>query len=87
MKNPTVIYGPMACGKTRNKERLRAALCCDSVVDDWDGSKPLPRGNVLVLTYLDPNEIRRRAGGHYAALEFFSFMRGLENQAGKEQSA
>lgn len=77
MKIPTVIYGPMACGKTRNKEKLRLTLGCDSVVDDWCGYGPLPQGNVLVLTFLHPDEIRRKAKVPYVAHEFFSFMRRL----------
>lgn len=44
-----IVHGPMACGKTRNAERIRAYLGCDCVVDDWDGREKLPP-NSLALT-------------------------------------
>lgn len=31
-----VVYGPPACGKTRNAEALAAHFEVDIVVDDWD---------------------------------------------------
>lgn len=31
-----VIHGPQACGKTYNKERLRAHFRCSRIVDGWE---------------------------------------------------
>ncbi|AEH88166.1 hypothetical protein [Mesorhizobium opportunistum] len=45
----TIVFGPMACGKTRNAEALRRHFGCDRVVDEWDGRKRLPE-NSLALT-------------------------------------
>ncbi|MEO3997200.1 hypothetical protein [Mesorhizobium sp. CAU 1732] len=73
---PTIVYGPMACGKTCNAEALRILTGCDRVVDDWDGYRPLPEGNVLVLTYLTGADIKRRARGRHRAIPFESFDRG-----------
>ncbi len=36
-----IIHGPMACGKTRNKQALMHAFRCDHAIDDWDGRESL----------------------------------------------
>lgn len=38
-----IIYGPMACGKTRNRQALAARFGCSVIVDDW-----LEREHVIV---------------------------------------
>ena len=55
VKNGTtlVIHGPMACGKTRNAERLAKRYNCGSIVDDWSFKKPLT-DNALHLTNETP---------------------------------
>lgn len=52
MKPPlsVIVYGPQACGKTRNAERLRKGFGLDRVMDDWDGREQIPPRGVLVLT-------------------------------------
>ena len=34
MANPIIIYGPAACGKTYNAERLAAFFGCSAIVDE-----------------------------------------------------
>lgn len=52
MKAPlsVIVYGPQACGKTRNAERLRKGFGLDRVIDDWDGRSEAPERGALVLT-------------------------------------
>ena len=54
-KNGTtlVIHGPMACGNTRNAERLAKKYNCASIVDDWNFQQPL-KDNALHLTNETP---------------------------------
>lgn len=71
-KKSVVVYGPMACGKTRNAEKLRAHFGLDRVVDDWDGKQFEDEG-VLYLTNLNANGIEihlrhRRAFPYSTAL-------------------
>lgn len=32
----TIVYGPPACGKTRNALKLARKFGCTEIVDDWD---------------------------------------------------
>jgi len=50
MSRSIVIYGPHACGKTRNAQRLREYFQLQDVLDDWDGHTLYPPQNTLVLT-------------------------------------
>jgi len=62
MTRIVVVHGPMACGKTRNKDALMRALGCNHVYDGWDGIEQLyrairwscngdvPVGDWLILT-------------------------------------
>ena len=45
-----VVYGPHACGKTRNAEALRKGFGLDRVIDDWNGRDQVPMRGALVLT-------------------------------------
>lgn len=61
-----IIYGPQACGKTRNAEKLRSHFKMDEVADTdaTCGADPYPisakqvaefkRGKILFLTNIDP---------------------------------
>lgn len=44
-----IVYGPQACGKTRNSEALKRHFGCDRIVDDWNGRDALRDGD-LALT-------------------------------------
>ncbi len=53
MSGPSVVvYGPQACGKTRNSERLRAAFGMSQVLDCgmFIGPVKVPPRGALVLT-------------------------------------
>lgn len=50
MKRSVVVYGPQACGKTRNAEAMRQAFGLDVIVDDWTWRDPLPDFGALILT-------------------------------------
>ncbi len=45
-----IVYGPQACGKTRNAERLRKGFGMDRVIDDWHVGDTVPQRGALVLT-------------------------------------
>ncbi len=42
------MLAPQGAGKSRNAAELAQLLGCTTVVDDWDGSSPVPDG-ALVL--------------------------------------
>ena len=44
-----IVYGPQACGKTRNSEALKRHFGCNCIVDDWNGRAALRDGD-LALT-------------------------------------
>ena len=60
MSLSTIVYGPMACGKTRNADKMLKKFRHKQIVDDW-----IPRlsanipPNSLILTNLDPVEIHK----------------------------
>jgi hypothetical protein len=45
-----LVYGPMACGKTRNAQAIAAALGLTDIRDEWHPDISLPRINTLALT-------------------------------------
>ena len=49
-KRSIVIYGPQACGKSSQAQRLREHFGLQDVVDDWDGHTVYPSEDTLVLT-------------------------------------
>ena len=57
----TIVYGPPACGKTHNAERLARHFGCTSIVDGWDGRSDLPP-NSLALTVEHPSRLPRLRG-------------------------
>jgi hypothetical protein len=57
-----IIYGPPACGKTRNAAALMRFLGCATIVDDWrtrNRAQPLVRG-ALHLTQNCPLDVDDR---------------------------
>lgn len=56
----TVVYGPQACGKTTNAERIMKAYGLDTLVDGWDGASELEPAT-LYLTSDD--QIGRKLSG------------------------
>lgn len=50
MKRSVIIYGPKGSGKTQHAEQLRQHFGMERIVDDWDGSRPYPSYDCLVLT-------------------------------------
>ncbi|WP_437881056.1 hypothetical protein [Pseudomonas sp. LRF_L74] len=48
-----LVYGPQACGKTRNAPAIAAALGLAEIVDDWQPGEPVPITKALVLTNHD----------------------------------
>lgn len=52
---PIIVFGPRACGKTRNKRVLAQMLGCGVVVDDWRPDQFLVPG-ALHLTDADPRQ-------------------------------
>jgi hypothetical protein len=58
----TVVHGPQACGKTRNRDLLAVHLGCNRIIDGWDatfGEIEVRHGDLL-LTTSSPAQIRRR---------------------------
>lgn len=47
-----IVYGPQACGKTRNAATLAAHFGLSHVVDDWQPGDEVPP-DTLVLTNVD----------------------------------
>lgn len=45
-----IVYGPMACGKTRNAARIAAHFGIDTIVDDWDESRHVITPGAIHLT-------------------------------------
>lgn len=51
-----IVIAPEGAGKTTNAFALMRMFGCTSIVDDWDGRKPLPHG-ALALTTLSSAEL------------------------------
>ncbi len=51
-----IVIAPKGAGKTTNAVALMRMFGCTSIVDEWDGRKPLPNG-ALALTTLSPAEL------------------------------
>lgn len=45
-----LVYGPQACGKTRNARAIADALGLPDILDDWHPGMPVPTTKTLVLT-------------------------------------
>lgn len=43
---PIIVFGPMCCGKTHNRDKLKEAIGCRRVRDDWELRTPLARGRL-----------------------------------------
>jgi tRNA A37 N6-isopentenylltransferase MiaA len=50
-----IVYGPAACGKTRNKYEIAKHFGCDTVVDEWSEDRPMIQ-DALHLTTMKPTE-------------------------------
>lgn len=64
MKRSVIVYGPKASGKTRHAEALRKHFGMQRIVDNWDGSRPYPSFNALVLTNNAHPSIAARGNFH-----------------------
>lgn len=53
-----IVYGPMASGKTTNKNRLKQHYKCNRIVDDWDDTgmdfRKLKDGDLVLTTSYPP---------------------------------
>lgn len=49
-----IVYGPQACGKTRNARAIADALGLKDIRDNWFHGTPIPRFDALVLTSDEP---------------------------------
>lgn len=51
-KKSVIVFGPKACGKTRNSKRIAKAYGLSRVIDDfpWGSIKVIPERDCLVLT-------------------------------------
>jgi hypothetical protein len=59
-----IVYGPMACGKTRNAMRIAAYFNINTIVDDWDVSRHQITFGAIHLTNIPP---------HNAPIRCFNF--------------
>lgn len=50
MKRSVIVFGPKGSGKTQHAEALRQHFGMERIVDNWDGSRPYPSYDCLVLT-------------------------------------
>jgi hypothetical protein len=50
MKNQTtfILCGPQAAGKTLHAAQIAAGLGCSQIIDDWNGTAPLPPGALAI---------------------------------------
>lgn len=72
-----VVYGPKACGKTRNKHKLAKHFGCRDIMDDPTPAglaKPIERTNkTLILVSFLPQLDRAK----YEVFDFQEVMRGI----------
>lgn len=47
-----IVYGPQGCGKTCHKEALARHFGANLIIDEWNGSDPLPE-NSMALTNIE----------------------------------
>jgi len=69
-----ILHGCQGAGKSKVAASLARRLGCTSVLDEWDGVQPIPRG-ALAMTNLRPGTFRVPLGasalGFHQALERF----------------
>lgn len=56
MNRTVIVYGPMMCGKTRNRQALAAHFGVEKIVDDWDPSRSRLVDGALHLTQREHRE-------------------------------
>lgn len=56
MNDSVVVYGPPACGKTKNKEKIAKRFGLTEIVDDWCEEDEFSPQGVLYLTNAEPSE-------------------------------
>lgn len=78
----TVLYGPKACGKTRNKVAIARALGISKIVDDWHFSWST-FSDCLHITCLEPSEFQKRLKG-IQDVRIISFEEALRIVGGKQ---
>lgn len=56
MKTSVIVFGPQACGKTRNAEKLKQHFGLDRVIEheDYPPNQLLPTTGALILTNRTP---------------------------------
>jgi hypothetical protein len=64
-----VVYGPMACGKTRNAAALAAHFGLDIVVDDWNPKQHRLTPHALHLSH-QPHDGPEARSFNFADLQF-----------------
>lgn len=72
MEKSVIVYGPQACGKTRNMRKLAAAYGLPEIVDDWWSLDDFKPEGVLYTTNHDIGELRQ---WHEHAVPFAVAMR------------
>jgi hypothetical protein len=77
-KRSVIVYGPKACGKTRNAELLRRHLGLEHVLDDWYSHQRVPPFNTLVLT----SDFSYRPAFLKANVECVSFADAIKRASG-----
>lgn len=82
-KKVTVVFGPMASGKTHNAEALKTFFGADSIVDNyphWLYRQPLPDDNALVLTD-DLSATMKKLVGNYSLYQVYYLQEALRQMA------
>ena len=51
-----IVYGPQACGKTRNARAIANALKLNCISDNWTPDQKLPMTDHLILTQKRPDD-------------------------------
>ncbi|WP_067519589.1 hypothetical protein [Endozoicomonas ascidiicola] len=55
MNQSIIVYGPVACGKTRNAKKIAEKLGLKNIVDDWVGRRrAFNQKGTLYLTEIKP---------------------------------
>ncbi|MBF7010570.1 hypothetical protein QUC32_12880 [Novosphingobium resinovorum] len=52
-----VVYGPPACGKTRNMDRLARLFGIDTIIDDWSPRRHALTPGAIHLTQEHPGDV------------------------------
>lgn len=58
--NCVFVFAPAGAGKSRSADVLAAMFGCTTIVDEWDGSSPVPDGALVLCQGTPPASVQAK---------------------------